>query len=203
MNASNELRVYFDCSPVGVVATDASGVIKYANRQFTKLTGYSAVELVGEHVSLFGRPTEVQRTEMWAAVRAGQGWQGDVQGEDKDGNPFFARLAVGPLAEGESMIAGLLCLAARRPPTSAEKAAAGAAAVAQSSILSEPEREMLRHLSDGLADGEIAERLGVSVRTVDDYISAVLWKLNVPNRISAVVLAEKLRVAQSLQRMGE
>lgn len=204
MNDSKALCEYFDRSLVGVVVTDPSGLIEYANEQFTKLTGYPAVELVGQHVSLFGRQTEAQRTEMWAVVQAGSGWQGDVQGERKDGYAFFARLAISPIADEESTTAGLLCLAVSRPPAAAEAATLHATAVAQScSPLSEREHEVLRHLASGLTDGEIAERLGVSARTVGDYISAVLRKLNVPNRTSAVVVAEKLRVAQSQQPMGE
>ena len=50
----------------------------------------------------------------------------------------------------------------------------------------------------GQADGRIAQRLGVSVRTANHHVSAILRKLNVANRTCAVVVAERLRTAQSL-----
>ncbi len=205
MKNSSAFSEYFDSSPVGVVVTDRSGIIEYANGPFTELTGYPTAELVGQHVSLFARPTETQRTLMWSAVEDGSGWLDDVQGEHKDGSPFFARLAISPMAEGDNTTFRLLCLlAARRPQTTAEAATLSAAAVAQNySSLSEREREVLRHIAGGLANGEIAERLGVSVRTVNHHVSAILGKLNVPNRTSAVLVAERLRVAQSLHLMDE
>jgi two-component system, NarL family, response regulator DevR len=51
--------------------------------------------------------------------------------------------------------------------------------------LSEREREVLRHLGDGLTDREIAERLGISPRTVETHVGSILHKLGVKNRAQA------------------
>jgi DNA-binding NarL/FixJ family response regulator len=44
------------------------------------------------------------------------------------------------------------------------------------------EREVLRHLARGYLYKEIAQRLGISVKTVEAHVSAVLRKLQLSNR---------------------
>jgi DNA-binding NarL/FixJ family response regulator len=52
--------------------------------------------------------------------------------------------------------------------------------------------EILGLLADGLTNAEIAERLVLSVRTVDHHVSAVLSKLGATSRQDAVTRAERL-----------
>jgi DNA-binding CsgD family transcriptional regulator len=52
--------------------------------------------------------------------------------------------------------------------------------------------EILRLLSAGLTNAEIAARLVLSVRTVDHHVSAVLQKLGVSSRAEAAVVASGL-----------
>jgi DNA-binding NarL/FixJ family response regulator len=52
-------------------------------------------------------------------------------------------------------------------------------------LLSSREREVLRLLSEGLTDREIANGLAISPRTVESHVSNVLRKLGVRNRAEA------------------
>jgi DNA-binding NarL/FixJ family response regulator len=52
-------------------------------------------------------------------------------------------------------------------------------------MLSSREREVLRYLATGLTDREIAERLGISPRTVETHVGSLLHKLAVKNRAEA------------------
>ncbi|MFJ1970144.1 ATP-binding protein [Streptomyces sp. NPDC087903] len=58
--------------------------------------------------------------------------------------------------------------------------------------LTERQLQVVRLLADGLTNGEIAGRLVVSVRTVDNHVRAVLEKLDAPTRRHVAVRATEL-----------
>jgi DNA-binding NarL/FixJ family response regulator len=53
------------------------------------------------------------------------------------------------------------------------------------------ERELLQLLAEGLDDAAMAERLGISLKTVRNYMVKLLNKLGVHSRLQAVVLAAR------------
>jgi len=57
--------------------------------------------------------------------------------------------------------------------------------------LTDREHDVLALVADGLRNREIAEKLDVSVRTVDHHVSAILKKLHARSRGAAVVEARR------------
>ena len=57
--------------------------------------------------------------------------------------------------------------------------------------LTNREREVLALLAEGLSNGEIAERLTLSVGTIRLHVSNILAKLEAPNRTTAAIIAMK------------
>jgi DNA-binding NarL/FixJ family response regulator len=49
--------------------------------------------------------------------------------------------------------------------------------------------DVLRLLADGLSNAEIAQRLFISIKTVDHHVSAILAKLEAGSRAEAATLA--------------
>jgi DNA-binding NarL/FixJ family response regulator len=70
--------------------------------------------------------------------------------------------------------------------------------------LTEREREVLELVAAGLGNHEIARRLVLSEKTVRNHVSAILVKLQVPDRASAVAKARDAGLgANSQQRTVE
>lgn len=67
--------------------------------------------------------------------------------------------------------------------------ASAAAALGEVRQLTPRERDVLRLMVEGLANKEIAHRLGLSEKTVKTHVSSVLGKLGVADRTQAAVLA--------------
>ncbi len=72
---------------VGILVTDAKSRILRVNRAFTKDTGYTAAEAVGQTPRLFKseRHGEAFYAALWDSIQRTGGWQGEIWNRAKDG----------------------------------------------------------------------------------------------------------------------
>ena len=99
-NAEKELRFLSEIvkqSPASVLLTNTDLVIEYVNPKFVEITGYTNDEVIGKAVSSI-KPLENQDPEqIWANVRSGNIWLGEVMNIRKDRQPYWASLIISPI----------------------------------------------------------------------------------------------------------
>jgi DNA-binding NarL/FixJ family response regulator len=101
--------------------------------------------------------------------------------------------AIRVVASGDALLAPsvtrrLIEEFAKRPEPQARKAR-------QLELLTEREREVLRELAGGFTNAEIAARLHVAETTVKTHVAHVLDKLELRDRVQAVILAYEAGLA--------
>jgi DNA-binding NarL/FixJ family response regulator len=111
----------------------------------------------------------------------------------KDDSPEQLIAAIRTVADGDSLLSPTITrrviekftrLSRPAPPKELEE-------------LSEREREVFRLLARGLSNGEIAQELYISETTVKTHVTHILQKLNLRDRVQAVVLAYQTGVFEA------
>ncbi len=85
----------------GIVLTDSKGTILWVNPAFTKLTGYTATEAIGQNTRLLKsgkHDTEFYRN-LWQTVNSGKVWQGDMINRRKDGSLYNEEMTITPVCD--------------------------------------------------------------------------------------------------------
>jgi DNA-binding CsgD family transcriptional regulator len=109
------------------------------------------------------------------------------------GDPGLAARALDILDRlGADAVAAKVRRDLRSQGVSAVPARRRSATLANPAGLTTRQTEVLRLLDDGLTNAELAERLYLSVKTVDHHVSAILTKLDVTKRRDAVRRAREL-----------
>lgn len=93
-------------NPNPVVITDLAARIEYVNEAFTKITGYSATEVMGKNPRLLqsGKTPQVTYREMWARLVAGQAWTGELINRRKNGEDYHEAVLIYPIRNEDGAI---------------------------------------------------------------------------------------------------
>ncbi len=86
-------------SPNVVVITDTKGVIEYVNPSFTTITGYTRQDAIGQTPRLLqsGQTAPEVYRGLWATIKAGQTWRGELVNRRKDGSLYTDEQTITPL----------------------------------------------------------------------------------------------------------
>jgi two-component system cell cycle sensor histidine kinase/response regulator CckA len=85
----------------GVVITDAQGTILWVNAAFTRTTGYSSVEAIGQNPRLLksGEHPKVFYKELWSTIASGKSWTGEMTNRRKDGSVYVEEQTITPVLD--------------------------------------------------------------------------------------------------------
>ncbi len=100
--AENALRLQssaLSAAANGIVITDREGRITWVNPAFTRLTGYTYDEAVGQNPRVLksGQHAPEFYRELWETIRSGRIWQGEMINRRKDGSLYTEEMTITPV----------------------------------------------------------------------------------------------------------
>ncbi|MEX2283772.1 MAG: PAS domain S-box protein [Gemmatimonadota bacterium] len=108
----HKLMLAVDQSPASVIITDPAGTIEYVNARFTKVSGYSAAEVVGRNPRMWQSgevPAEVYQ-ELWQTIKRGDVWQGEILNRQKSGELYWDAVIISPIRDADNTITHFLAM---------------------------------------------------------------------------------------------
>ncbi|MEI7818391.1 MAG: PAS domain S-box protein, partial [Desulfuromonadales bacterium] len=107
-----KLSVAVEQSPASIVITDTSGIIEYVNPYFTKLTGYSMDEAIGQKTSVLktGETGNEEYRRLWETILAGGEWRGEFHNRKKDGDLYWEQAMIAPIRDHDSVITHFIAI---------------------------------------------------------------------------------------------
>ena len=93
-------------SPASIVIADTTGAIQYVNPWFSKITGYSQDEVLGQNPRLLksGLVDDTEYKELWAAITNGQVWSGELCNKKKSGELYWESASISPVRDENGRI---------------------------------------------------------------------------------------------------
>ena len=100
------LHAALDSAANAIYITDLDGRLEWVNRGFTETTGYTAGELLGQTSTILGSGKQDADfyAQMWATIRAGQVWSGEVVNRRKDGDTYTQDLTITPVRGADGTV---------------------------------------------------------------------------------------------------
>lgn len=90
-----------------IVITDVRGSIRFVNKAFCKLSGYTAEECIGTTPGKLlnsGRQSHEFYREMWSVILNGEIWEGELINRNKAGHLYYEHMTITPLKDSSNHI---------------------------------------------------------------------------------------------------
>ena len=96
----------------GILITDCTGLIVWCNEAFCQMTGYRPDELVGRNPRLLrsDRNPAGFYEELWATIRAGKVWRGELVNRRKDGSHYTQEQTITPVRAADGQISHFVAI---------------------------------------------------------------------------------------------
>ncbi|HWH80384.1 MAG TPA: PAS domain S-box protein, partial [Candidatus Binatus sp.] len=95
-----------------IVITDREGRITWVNPAFSKLTGYSAQEAIGQNPRLLKSTVHDHHfyEALWKTILAGEVWSGEMVNRRKDGTLYSEEQSITPVKNAEGKISHFIAI---------------------------------------------------------------------------------------------
>ena len=100
------LFIAVEQSPASVVITDLEACIQYVNSRFTKVTGYTAAEAIGQNPRILqsGQTTQKYYLDLWDKLSKGQAWHGELLNKRKNGELYWEESHIAPVKNSVGVV---------------------------------------------------------------------------------------------------
>jgi PAS domain S-box-containing protein len=90
-----------------IMITDPDAVIQYVNPAFTRVTGFTPEQAVGQRASILksGRHDQDFYRALWATLRRGETWRGHLVNRRRDGTEFEEDATISPVRDESGRVA--------------------------------------------------------------------------------------------------
>ncbi len=91
-----------------IIVIDVDMRVQFANETFTRLTGYTREEVLGEPMFLWlsGQITTQDQQALRQVLQTGEVWRGEVTIQRRDGRQYAAAMSIAPLHDAERKMIG-------------------------------------------------------------------------------------------------
>ena len=96
----------------GIVITDRAGQILWCNPAFTRLTGYTATEVVGQNPKVLysGHQSQEFYQKMWDTILSGRVWHGELVNKRKDGSYYDEEMTITPVCGEDGSVQNFVAI---------------------------------------------------------------------------------------------
>jgi PAS domain S-box-containing protein len=110
--ASRAQLAALEAAANGIVITDRRGRIEWVNPAFTRMTGYTAEDAIGQTPRLLksGQHEPAFYEQLWATIRRGGVWQGEMVNRRKDGTIYNEEQSITPVRDAEGGIGHFIAI---------------------------------------------------------------------------------------------
>ncbi len=107
-----KLYVAVEQSANTIVITNSLGEIEYTNPTFSKLTGYTAEEAIGQNPRILNAGTQSKEyyLDMWETISKGKIWKGEMHNKTKDGELYWEQVTITPIKDDKGIITNYLAI---------------------------------------------------------------------------------------------
>jgi len=94
-----QLSLGVEQSPASVIITDLEGKIQYVNKKFTKVSGYSAEEVLEQNPRILksGKIPDRVYKKLWSTISSGKEWQGELINRRKNQSLYWELVSISPV----------------------------------------------------------------------------------------------------------
>lgn len=95
-----------------IVITDTRAAIRYVNPGFTRMTGYTAEEVIGQNPRLLKSDQQdpTYYKDLWETIKKGRVWHGELINRRKNGSEYTEEMTITPVRDASGAVVNYMAI---------------------------------------------------------------------------------------------